>query len=963
MHGMHGGLWGSQHYKVIAKKANGELQFEGGWQNNRHRSAHASYRMIENVFEELDAPGEWYHDTKEGWLYYKPAAGVDMGSATFEAVLQIKHLVEFYGEHKKPVAVMEIAKSGNGLALTRVKTYETTTAVKHIHLEGIHFTGTARTFMETIEPLLRSDWTLYRGGAVHLRGTEDVVIEGCSFEELGGNAVVVDSYNRDTVIRGNLFRENGASDVVFVGSFAAVRDPAFSFRASARPLTKIDTVVGPKSEDYPADGIGHHAALAGHEAAKETLIASLGNAPGRYPSDPSTLDLLEEIVHHTLQTGHLREALDIYKNRIGELTNLGYKLSDFQRGLRLCEQISDAFESQEVIGSTQPSSPLRVSTSPLGRLYLDHACYLWALGRVTEARHKLEHALSVATSESCLDRCTKSHAINALVWMLIDSGQLREAVAMEALSIEGSLCTENPNSHSRDTFKSLSVCQVFRGDIGEGLLSLQRSIKCHNEIRDEGGAEEPAALLPFVDPLVRLGRISQAHLLASNTLSTEAEACLTHLWCQLSLVVIRLASHNSTDNAPKIGEVKDWALARDTRDLLCRCYLTEAQNILDQSSRPFQSESKPQAAAALKSGLKIARTYGYSLYHIDLLIARARLHLLTGHPSKAVDDIRVALEDGIPAKDRIGQPELFAARNEDCGYAWPVPEGLQLKAEALLLKAAQEIGTDFFVPARRDQLSAETNQLITQAEALLKEALELWQPLHDPDPERDDQNFKLNGKEYNYKAVDTHGVITDLAGGVLTRHTLRAATLKTRITQNTSGHEPRKEEAESMSATISPRVFVSYTHDSDAHSQLVLNLANQLRDDGVEAHIDQYILNPREGWPMWMYKEIEEADFVLMVSTERYAVKAQEPKKSGGRFESVLILQDLLDAGMSNDKFIPVFFEATDSDHILKWVRPVNYYNVSTTNGYDSLLRRLLDDPAVVPPPVGTPRKKGPANP
>ena len=255
MHGMHGGLWGSQHYQVVGKKANGELQFEGGWQNNRHRSAHASYRMIENVFEELDAPGEWYHDTKEGWLYYKPAAGVDMGSATFEAVLQIKHLVEFYGAHKQPVAVMEIAKSGNGLALTRVKTYETTTAVKHIHLEGIHFTGTARTFMETIEPLLRSDWTLYRGGAVHLRGTEDVVIEGCSFEELGGNAVVVDSYNRDTVIRGNRFRENGASDVVFVGSFAAVRDPAFSFRASARPLTEIDTVVGPKSEDYPADGL------------------------------------------------------------------------------------------------------------------------------------------------------------------------------------------------------------------------------------------------------------------------------------------------------------------------------------------------------------------------------------------------------------------------------------------------------------------------------------------------------------------------------------------------------------------------------------------------------------------------------------------------------------------------------------------------------------------------------------
>ncbi|MGZ0708905.1 peptide-binding protein [Coraliomargarita sp. W4R53] len=253
MHGMHGGLWGSQHYRVLGKDAQGELIFEGGWQNNRYRPAHRSYRMIENVFEELDAPGEWYHDTNSGWLYYQPAADVDMAAAQFEVVLQLKHLVEFYGAHVEPVATMEIQDGGNGLKVTRVNNYQTTEAVKHIRLQGLQFRGTARTFMETIEPLLRSDWTIYRGAAVHLRGTEAIAIEDCSFEELGGNAVLVDSYNRGTVIRGNLFRANGASDVVFVGSFAAVRDPAFSFGSSARPLDEIDTVVGPKTEDYPAD--------------------------------------------------------------------------------------------------------------------------------------------------------------------------------------------------------------------------------------------------------------------------------------------------------------------------------------------------------------------------------------------------------------------------------------------------------------------------------------------------------------------------------------------------------------------------------------------------------------------------------------------------------------------------------------------------------------------------------------
>ncbi len=253
MHGMHTGLWGSQHYRVLGKKANGSLEFEGGWQNNRARPPHPSYRMIENVLEELDAPGEWYHDTKGGWLYYLPAAGIDMASAKFEAVLQIKHLIEFYGDHQQPVAVMEIPNSGNGLPVTRVATHETTKPAQSIRFEGIHFTGTARTFMATIEPLLRSDWSIYRGGALHLRGTEHIEIENCSFEELGGNAVFVDGYNRRAVIRGNRFNENGASDVNFVGSPAAVRDPAFSWGAKARPLNQIDSEVGPKTDEYPAD--------------------------------------------------------------------------------------------------------------------------------------------------------------------------------------------------------------------------------------------------------------------------------------------------------------------------------------------------------------------------------------------------------------------------------------------------------------------------------------------------------------------------------------------------------------------------------------------------------------------------------------------------------------------------------------------------------------------------------------
>jgi hypothetical protein len=45
-----------------------------------------------------------------------------------------------------------------------------------------------------------------------------------------------------------------------------------------------------------------------------------------------------------------------------------------------------------------------------------------------------------------------------------------------------------------------------------------------------------------------------------------------------------------------------------------------------------------------------------------------------------------------------------------------------------------------------------------------------------------------------------------------------------------------------------PRVFISYSHDSDKHRDRVLELADRLRADGVDAMIDQYIQSPPEGW-------------------------------------------------------------------------------------------------------------------
>lgn len=102
LHAMHGHDWGDFHYRITGKDSKGELILEGGWQNNRPSKPHPQNRMVENILEELDAPGEWYYDCGKGYLYYYPLPGEKVEQLRFETP-QLKHLVEFRGSEERPV--------------------------------------------------------------------------------------------------------------------------------------------------------------------------------------------------------------------------------------------------------------------------------------------------------------------------------------------------------------------------------------------------------------------------------------------------------------------------------------------------------------------------------------------------------------------------------------------------------------------------------------------------------------------------------------------------------------------------------------------------------------------------------------------------------------------------------------------------------------------------------------------
>lgn len=225
VHAIHKSRWGSLEYRVTGREPDGSLTLEGGWQSNRPALMHPEFRFVENVREELDAPGEWFFDRRNHALLVMPPAGVDLKSATVEAVGGIESLIEFRGSTEKPV--------------------------QWVSVEGLTLTGTARTFMKTREPILRSDWRIYRGGAVVFRGAENCAIRNCTLDQVGGNAVFIDGHNRRIAVEGCEVARAGASGVCVVGQASAVRDGLTEYGAA--PPANGDETPGPREEAYPRE--------------------------------------------------------------------------------------------------------------------------------------------------------------------------------------------------------------------------------------------------------------------------------------------------------------------------------------------------------------------------------------------------------------------------------------------------------------------------------------------------------------------------------------------------------------------------------------------------------------------------------------------------------------------------------------------------------------------------------------
>lgn len=179
---------------------------QGGWQEARGGAIKAgSGFYVENIKEELDQPGEWFFDAKEGdqgTLYLIPPGVSSSSSAANPEQLELVATI-----HKRVVSV-----TGDAIR-----------PVKHIRLVNVTISHAEATYMDRFEVPSGGDWSIHRGGAFFADGAVDIGVHGCTFDQVDGSGVFLSRHVRNSTISDNSFFSIGETAVLLVGSSAKHR--------------------------------------------------------------------------------------------------------------------------------------------------------------------------------------------------------------------------------------------------------------------------------------------------------------------------------------------------------------------------------------------------------------------------------------------------------------------------------------------------------------------------------------------------------------------------------------------------------------------------------------------------------------------------------------------------------------------------------------------------------------------
>lgn len=155
---------------------------------------------------------------------------------------------------------------------------------------------------------------------------------------------------------------------------------------------------------------------------------------------------------------------------------------------------------------------------------------------------------------------------------------------------------------------------------------------------------------------------------------------------------------------------------------------------------------------------------------------------------------------------------------------------------------------------------------------------------------------------------------------------------------------------------MTPKAFISYSHDSKAHKDWVLKLATDLRALGVDVTLDQWDLVLGQDVSLFMQKGISEADRVILVCSSNYVARSEDGSGGVG-YERLIVTTEVVQS-IDTIKFIPILRGSDPTKRTPSFLGPRLYIDFEDEAHYDAklieLAREIHGAPLVAKPPLGT---------
>ena len=221
----------------------------------------------------------------------------------------------------------------------------------------------------------------------------------------------------------------------------------------------------------------------------------------------------------------------------------------------------------------------------------------------------------------------------------------------------------------------------------------------------------------------------------------------------------------------------------------------------------------------------------------------------------------------------------------------------------------------------------------------------------------DERCYKADDGKCLYPlSVNIRANLTVLNPLTLDELTSRSVTVRTLASRIAEDIDESDLSGSGQGPVIVPKLFLSYSWDSDAHKQWVKQFAARLRKDGIDVTLDQWETALGDQLPSFMEEAIGESQYVLIVCTPNYKERS-EGRKGGVGYEGDIMTAEIM-AEKNHRKFIPVLRSGTWEEAAPNWLTGKSYSDLSDDESSEASYKQLvlnLHGRREPPPPIGDP--------